>query len=87
MPARVWRELWPVLDDEITLLFARSLETGMVPKEWKIAKIVPLQKPKRKDYTMTNNYRPISLLPTAYPQSTISRPQYDPKPDRAARSW
>lgn len=28
MPARVWRELWPVLGDEIALLFARSLETG-----------------------------------------------------------
>ena len=27
LPARVWRELWPVLGDEITQLFARSLET------------------------------------------------------------
>jgi hypothetical protein len=25
---------------------------------------VPLQKPKRKDYMIANNYRPISLLPT-----------------------
>ena len=25
-------------------------------------KIVPLQKPKHKDYTIANNYRPISLL-------------------------
>jgi hypothetical protein len=25
---------------------------------------VPLQKPKRKNYTVTNNYQPISLLPT-----------------------
>jgi hypothetical protein len=64
MPARVWRELWPVLSDEITVLFARSLETGKVPKEWKIAKIVPLQKPKQKDYMVANNYRPILLLPT-----------------------
>ena len=64
LPARVWRELWPVLGDEITLLFARSLEIGKVPQEWKIAKIVPLQKPNRKDYTIANNYRPISLLPT-----------------------
>ncbi|KAF9728557.1 zinc knuckle [Paraphaeosphaeria minitans] len=64
LPARVWRELWPVLGDEITLLFARSFEAGRVPKEWKVAKIVPLQKPKRKDYTVASNYRPISLLPT-----------------------
>ena len=53
-----------MLSDEITLLFARSLETGKVPREWKIAKIVSLQKSKRKDYTIANNYRPISLLPT-----------------------
>ena len=25
---------------------------------------MPLQKPKRKDYIVANNYRPISLLPT-----------------------
>ena len=42
LPAQVWRELWPVLSDEIALLFARSLKTGKVLKEWKIAKIVPL---------------------------------------------
>jgi hypothetical protein len=46
------------------VLFARSLETGRVPREWKIAKIILLQKPKRRDYTIANNYRPISLLPT-----------------------
>lgn len=64
IPVRVWRELWPVLGNEITLLFVCSVERGKVPKDWKMAKIVPLQKPKRKDYTVTNNYRPISLLPT-----------------------
>ena len=56
--------MWPVLEDEITQLFMISLETGRVPQEWKIAKIVPLRKPKRGDYTVANNYRPISLLPT-----------------------
>jgi hypothetical protein len=64
LPAHVWREMWPVLEDEITQLFMTSLETGRVPQEWKIAKIVPLRKPKRGDYTVANNYRPISLLPT-----------------------
>src|SRR5205814_1704460 len=64
LAARVWRELWSVLGDEIMLLFTKSLETSRVPREWKVAKIVPLQKPKRKDYTVASNYRPISLLPT-----------------------
>ena len=31
LPARVWRELWPVLGNEIMLLFTRSLEIGKVP--------------------------------------------------------
>ncbi|RYP19375.1 hypothetical protein DL766_008456 [Monosporascus sp. MC13-8B] len=46
LPARVWWELWRVLEDEITLLFTKSLETGKVPREWNVAKIMPLQKPK-----------------------------------------
>lgn len=62
--ARVWRELWPILGDKITTLFARSIVTSKMPRDWKIVKIVPLQKPKRKDYTIANSYRPISLLPT-----------------------
>jgi hypothetical protein len=33
LPARVWRELWPVLSDEIVTLFTKSLETGKVPQE------------------------------------------------------
>jgi len=33
LPARVCRELWPVLGDEITQLFAQSLDTGKVPRE------------------------------------------------------
>lgn len=60
----MWRELWPVLREEITLLFTTSIETGKVPQEWKIAKIVPLRKPGKDDYTIAKSYRPISLLPT-----------------------
>jgi hypothetical protein len=33
LPARVWKELWPVPGDDITRLFTRSLETGRVPQE------------------------------------------------------
>ena len=64
LPARVWRELWPILSGEITTFFTKLLKIGKVLQEWKVVKIVPLQKLKRGDYIVANNYRPISLLPT-----------------------
>ena len=57
LSACVWRELWSVLSDEIVARSTKSLETGEVSQEWKVAKIVPLQKPKKNDYTVVNNYR------------------------------
>ncbi|KAJ6436835.1 reverse transcriptase [Purpureocillium lavendulum] len=37
-----------------------SLRDGVVPDQWRTAKIIPLKKPEKGDYTV----RPISLLPT-----------------------
>lgn len=51
-----------MLGDKITTLFVRALKTGKMPRKWKVAKIGPLRKPKRKDYTVANNYRPILLV-------------------------
>ncbi len=39
----------------------KSLSTGMVPEDMKLAKVVPLYKAKNKE--LFTNYRPISLLP------------------------
>lgn len=64
LPAVVWKELWPVLGSEIVALFRRSLSTGQVPACWKVAKIIPLKKPGKADYTVAKAYRPISLLST-----------------------
>ena len=36
----------------------------MTPNAWKIAKILPLKKPNKGDYTLPGAYWPISLLPT-----------------------
>jgi ribonuclease HI len=61
---RVWREVWPVLQQQIHALFTTSLRQGKLPAHWKLAKIVPLKKGNKDDYTLPKNYRPISLLAT-----------------------
>ncbi|KAF9728545.1 zinc knuckle [Paraphaeosphaeria minitans] len=62
LPAIVWQQLWPVLKHHIVALFKLSLETATLPSEWRVAKIVPLRKPNKPDYTVAKAYRPISLL-------------------------
>lgn len=64
LPMRVWQEVWPILQDQIFTLFNLSLQEGKLLKEWKVAKIIPLKKPGKDDYTLPKNYRPISLLST-----------------------
>jgi ribonuclease HI len=61
---RVWKEVWPVLQQQIHTLFTTSLRLGKLPMQWKVAKIVPLKKGNKDDYTLPKNYRPISLLAT-----------------------
>ena len=43
-----------------THLFAESISSGIVPREWKIASVVPIPKRKRPSI---QDFRPISLLP------------------------
>jgi hypothetical protein len=38
------------------------LKTGYFPKEWKIAKIIPIVKPGKENSLDPSKYRPISLL-------------------------
>jgi len=64
IPAVVWKELWPIVGRWIFLLFEASLRTGTIPQAWKQAKIIPLRKPDKHNYTDAKAYRPISLLPT-----------------------
>ena len=64
LPAIVWQELWPVLKWEILTLFMASIRQGHFPQPWKIAKIIPLRKPGKSDYSQAKAYRPISLLAT-----------------------
>ncbi len=45
----------------LTYIINKSFETGIVPKDIKIAKVVPVHK--SSDQALLKNYRPISLLP------------------------
>ncbi|EED16644.1 reverse transcriptase, putative [Talaromyces stipitatus ATCC 10500] len=60
----VWKHLWPYLWKMITYIFARSVELGHYPHQWKQARIIVLRKPGKPDYGVLEAYRPISLLNT-----------------------
>lgn len=64
LPAMVWRQVWPVVKGRVLLLFQTSLDTGQIPSQWRNAKIIPLKKPNKADYTVAKAWRPISLLST-----------------------
>jgi hypothetical protein len=64
LPAIVWQKLWPELGEHVFRLFELSLDLGRIPDNWRVARIVPLRKPGKPDYTVAKAYRPISLLST-----------------------
>ncbi|EAQ84334.1 hypothetical protein CHGG_08348 [Chaetomium globosum CBS 148.51] len=64
LPAMVWRQLWPVVKDRVLHLFRTSLRDGDIPSQWRNAKIIPLKKPGKSEYTLAKSWRPISLLST-----------------------
>jgi hypothetical protein len=53
-----------VIKERVLLLFQTSINEGKLPKQWKNAKIIPLKKPEKGDYSLAKHWRPISLLPT-----------------------
>ncbi|KJZ71557.1 hypothetical protein HIM_09026 [Hirsutella minnesotensis 3608] len=64
LPTIVWKKLWHVVKYRVLALFDASLREGVVPHQWRIAKIIPLKKPGKEDYTLAKAWRPISLLST-----------------------
>jgi endonuclease/exonuclease/phosphatase family metal-dependent hydrolase/ribonuclease HI len=64
LPAMVWKQVWPVVKERVLLLFQTSLDDGEIPTQWRNAKIIPLKKPNKGDYTAAKSWRPISLLST-----------------------
>jgi hypothetical protein len=64
LPAIVWKQVWPVVKDRVLRLFQTSLDEGELPTQRRNAKIIPLKKPTKGDYTVAKAWRPISLLST-----------------------
>jgi hypothetical protein len=64
LPAIVWKQTWPAVKHHVLALFRQSLEEGTLPSQWRHAKIIPLKKPDKDDYTVAKAWRPISLLST-----------------------
>ena len=57
--ARVLKETSSATAPILTIIFQRSLDTGIIPEDWKAANIVPIHK--KNDRSKPANYRPISL--------------------------
>jgi len=64
LPSGVRRQVWPAVKESVRNLFQTSLDTGTLPQQWRTAKIIPLNKPTKDDYTQSKAWRPISLLST-----------------------
>ena len=60
IPARILKETAATIAPSLCTLFNRSLEVGYIPREWKLANVVPVHKKDEKHHV--ENYRPISLL-------------------------
>jgi len=58
---KFFKRFFPSISIPLFDIFSKSFETGEIPSQLKIAKVVPIFK--SGDPTLPNNYRPISLLP------------------------
>ncbi|KAF2351887.1 Reverse transcriptase domain, partial [Trinorchestia longiramus] len=65
----ILKETAEVISEPLTNIFTRSLETGIIPDDWKRANVTPIFKKGNKQ--IPNNYRPISL--TSVISKTIER--------------
>ena len=61
LSAKICKDAFVVLGQQLTYLFNCSLEKAVFPDKWKVAKVVPLFKGGNKEDV--GNYRPVSLLP------------------------
>ena len=61
IPPKLLKTAAPVISSHLAYLFNLSLNSGIIPDEWKMARVTPIHK--GGDTSETNNYRPISVIP------------------------
>ena len=64
---RILKELASVLSVPLCKLFQKSMDTGVLPGDWKVAEVVPIFK--KGSRSKPSNYRPVSL--TAIPSKVM----------------
>ena len=62
LPPRLLKDAAGVIAKPLTFIINLSLETGVVPTDWKMDKVIPIFK--SGSMAEIDNYRPISILPT-----------------------
>jgi len=60
VPSKVLKHLSPVIIDHLLFLFNSIIHTGIIPKAWKISRIVPIHK--KGDRKLIANFRPVSNI-------------------------
>ena len=81
LSARLCKDAFLVLGQQLVHLFNCSLRIGNFPNKWKVGKIIPLFK--GVDRESVNNYRPVSLLPltgnsSGNPELNVCKSQISP---------
>ena len=61
LPAKLLRHVASVISSPVTHIINQSLRTGIIPSEWKCARVTPIFK--GGDKACMENYRPISVIP------------------------
>ena len=61
LSCEILRDAFMIIPTKLCKLFNVSIDTAIIPPDWKIAKVTPL--PKAGNSNLVSNYRPISLLP------------------------